>query len=69
MHFWLQHTAHWVKKLVSARLHIGSALAERIGEGEVGGVTHTVLCTWRLLGLAVKGPWLALGGPVLTLAA
>ena len=27
----------------------------------MGGVTHRVLCTWWLQGLAVKGPWLALG--------
>ena len=31
-------------------------------------VTHRVLCIWRLLGLAVKGPWLAMGTPILTLA-
>ena len=24
-------------------------------------VTHRVLCTWWLLGLALKRPWLALG--------
>ena len=29
----------------------------------MGGVTRRVLCTWQLLGLAVKGPWLAPGGP------
>ena len=28
-----------------------------------------VLCTWQLLGLAAKGPWLAPGGPTLGLAA
>ena len=42
--------------------------AERVGQREVGGVTHRVLCTWQLLGSAVKGPWLALGGPFLALA-
>ena len=31
-----------------------SASAERVGQGEVSGVTHRVLCTWQLLGLAVK---------------
>ena len=30
--------------------------AERVRQGEVGGVIHRVLCTWQLLGLAVKGP-------------
>ena len=38
------------------------------GQEEVGWVTHRVLCTWWLLGLAVKGPWLGLDGPILTLA-
>ena len=37
------------------------------GQGKVGVVTCSVLCTWRLISLAVKGPWLALGGPILTL--
>ena len=36
---------------------------ERVGQGEVGGVTRRVLCTWWLLGLALKRPWLAPGGP------
>ena len=40
-----------------------------VGQGEVGGVTRRVLCTWQLLGLAAKGPWLAPGGPTLGLAA
>ena len=39
------------------------------GKGGVGGVTRRVLCTWQLLGLGVKGPWLALGRPIVTLAA
>ena len=43
--------------------------AEKVGQGEVGVVTRRVLCTWQLLGLAVKEPWLALGGPILGLAA
>ena len=40
----------------------GSASAERVGQGEVGGVTGRVLCTWWLLGLALKRPWLVHGG-------
>ena len=39
-----------------------SASAERVGQGEVGGVT----CKWWL---AVKAPWLGLGGLILALAA
>ena len=56
----LQHCA---EKIVSVRLCAGSALAERVGQGEVGGVTRRVLCTWWLLGLALKRPWLVPGGP------
>ena len=47
----------------------GSASAERVGQGEVGGVTRRVTCTWWLLGLAVKVPWLEPCGPILALAA
>ena len=39
-HFWLHHTVHCVEKTVSARLRAGSASAERVGQGEVGGVTR-----------------------------
>ena len=63
VHFWLHHTAHCAEKIVSARLRAGSASAERVGQGEVGGVTSRVLCTWWLLGLALKRPWLVPGGP------
>ena len=44
-------------------------MSRKGGQGEVGGVTRRVLCTWQLPGLAVKGPWLASGGQILTLAA
>ena len=46
VHFWLHHTAHCAEKIVSACLRAGSASAERVGQGEVGGVTGRVLCTW-----------------------
>ena len=52
VHFWLHHTVHCAEKVVS-----------RVEQGEVGGVTSRVLCTWWLLGLAFKRPWLAPGGP------
>ena len=39
---------------------------ERVGQGEVGGVTGRMTCTWWLLWLA--DPWLA-HGPVLALVA
>ena len=60
---------HCIEKIVSVRLRAGSASAEKVGQGEVGGVTRRVLCTWELLGLVVKGPWLGPGGPILGLAA
>ena len=40
-----------------------------MGQGEVGGVTRRVLCTWQLLGLAAKGPWLAPGEGAVHMAA
>ena len=40
-----------------------------VGRGEVSGVTCRVTCTWWLLGLAVKAPWLGPHGPILALAA
>ena len=49
--------------------HTGSASPDRVEQGEVGGVTRRVLCTWQLLGLGVKGPWLTPGGLILSLAA
>ena len=63
VHFWLHHTAHYAEQIVSARLRAGSASAERVGQGELGGVTGRVLCTWWLLGLALERPWLVPGGP------
>ena len=67
VHFWLYHTAH-------SATRAGSASAEKVGQGEVGqgevgGVICRVTCTWWLLGLAVKVPWLGPGGPTPALAA
>ena len=50
-------------------MHAGSASAQRVGKGEVGGVTCRLTYTWWLLSLAVKPPWLAPGGPILALVA
>ena len=66
--------AHCAEKIVTACQRAGSESAERVGEEEVGeeevgGVTRRVLCAWQLLGLAVQGPWLGPGGPILSLAA
>ena len=68
VHFWLHHTAHCAEKIVSVRC-MGCASAERVEQGEVGGVIHRVMCTWWLLGFALKGPWLGPGGPPLALTA
>jgi len=43
-------------------LEIGSALAERAGQGEVGGCTQRVQIAWLFLDLVVEILWLALGG-------
>ena len=44
-------------------LKIGSALAERVGQGEVGGCTALGDSAWRRLQLPVEEPWSMLGGP------
>ena len=44
-------------------LKIGSALAERVGQGEVGGSTALADRAWRLLQLATERVWSALDGP------
>ena len=56
-------------QIISVCWRPGSASAEKVGQVEMGGITRRVLCTRQLLGLAVKGPWLAPGGPIRTLAA
>ena len=40
--------------------------AERAGQGEVGGYTRRVQTAWLSLGSALKMPWLALSGPLLS---
>ena len=54
---------HCAKNIVSMCFYVGSASAERVGQVKVGRVIRRVPCTWWLLGLAVKGPWLAPGSP------
>ena len=58
-------TLHTVQKKASVHWF---CVSRKDGTGEVGRVTRWVLCTWQLLGLTVKGLWLAPGGPILTLA-
>ena len=50
-------------QLVQSVLKIGSALAERVGQGEVGGSTALGDSAWWLLQLAIERAWSALGGP------
>ena len=44
-------------------LKIGSALAERVGQGEVGGCTAMADRAWWPLKLPVEKPWSMPGGP------
>ena len=44
-------------------LKIGSALAERVGQGEVGGCTPLADGAWRQLQLPVEKRWSMPGGP------
>ena len=50
-------------QLTQSVLKIGSALAERVGQGEVGGCTALGDSAWRLLQLAIEKPWSVLDGP------
>ena len=59
---------YWIRTTCRVCMpHAGSASAERVGQGEVGWVTRRVTCTWWLLGLAVKVPWLWPGGPIIAM--
>ena len=49
----LCYTEQYVHRTDSCRFSIN-----RKGRTGGGGLTHRVLCTWRLLGLAVKWPWI-----------
>ena len=44
-------------------LKIGSVLAERVGQGEVGGCSPLGDNAWRLLQLVVEKPWSGPGRP------
>ena len=49
-------------QLVQSVLKIHSALAEKVGQGEVGGSTALADSAWWLLQLAIEWAWSALGG-------
>ena len=44
-------------------IQIGFVLAERVGQGEVGGCTALADSAWRRLQLPVEKPWSMPGGP------
>ena len=50
-------------QLAQSVLKIGSALAERVGQGEIGGCTALADSAWRPLQLPVEKPWSMPGGP------
>ena len=50
-------------QLAQSVLKIGSALAERVGQGEVGGYTALPDSAWWRLQVPVEKPWSMTGGP------
>ena len=50
-------------QLANSVLKIGSALAERVGQGKVGGSTALPDSAWWRLQLPVEKPWSMTGGP------
>ena len=52
-------------QLMQSVLKIGSVLAERVGQGEVGGSNALADRAWWLLQLAVEKAWSVLDGPLL----
>ena len=55
VHFRLDYTVHCAETVVIRKRGTGEGACR-------------VLCTWQLLALAVKKPWLASGWPILVLA-
>ena len=60
--FWRRQTLAACYQLAQPVLKIGFALAERMGQGEVGGCTPLGIAWW-LLQLAVEKLWSVLGRP------
>ena len=61
--FWCHQILATCYQLVQSGLKIGSVLAERVGQGEVGGCTVLGDSAWRLLQLAMEKAWSVLDGP------
>ena len=62
--FWRRLTLAACYQLVQSVLKIGSALAERVGHGEVGGCIPLGDGACRLLQLVVEKLWSVPGGPL-----
>ena len=67
--FWHHQFLAACYQLAQSVLKIGSALAERVGQGEVGGCTALADSAWRPLQLPVEKPWSMPGGPFVCLLA
>ena len=64
-----QILAAWCQLVQSVlKIHVGSALAERVGRGEVGRCHPEGDSAWQLLQLAIEKPWSMAGLPVLLLS-
>ena len=59
---WHRHILAACYQLAQSVLKIGSALAERVGQGEVGGSTTLPDSAWWQLQLLVEKPWSMMGG-------
>ena len=55
--FWRRQNLAACYQLAQSVLKIGSALAERVGQGEVGGSTALPDSAWWRLQLPVEKPW------------
>ena len=61
--FWRRQFLAVCYQLAQSILKIGSALAERMGQGEVGGSTPLADSARQPLQLPVEKPWSMPGGP------
>ena len=61
--FWRRQILAAFYQLAQSILKIGSALAEMVGQGEVGGSTARPDRAWWWLQLPVEKPWSMTGGP------
>ena len=61
--FWRRQILAACYQLAQFVLKVGSALAERVGEGEVGGSTALPDSAWWRLQLPAEKPWSMTSGP------